>query len=66
MFNEMVDSITRLGGNNVSDKLFSGPAVALLIEKLDVFDEIPRIVGNENPSIAAIENQERFVVSGLF
>ena len=66
MFNEMIDSITKLGDYNVSDKLFSGPAVALLVEKLDVFDEIPQIIGNENPSIAAIENQERFVVSGLF
>ena len=37
-----------------------GPAVALLVEKLDVFEEIPRIVGNENPSMAGLENPERF------
>ena len=32
--------------------MLSGPAVALLVEKLDVFDEIPTIVGNEDPSTA--------------
>jgi hypothetical protein len=31
------------------------------VEKLEVFEEIPRIVGNESPSLAALENPKWFV-----
>ena len=37
----------------------SGPSIALLVEKLDAFEEVAHIVGNEIPSLAKIEAPER-------
>ncbi|KAJ3302341.1 cytoplasmic dynein with WD40 domain [Kappamyces sp. JEL0829] len=47
---------------DVVDYMSSGPCLAMLVERLDGYEEIAALVGNENPSLAKIESPERFAV----